>query len=311
MIRGWRVMALWFVGMMLIGCSWIGLGYNRLPEITRLWLDKQLNLESTHIEPLQQDLNDLLQWHKRHQLPVIAELLHRWQSAVTAESLSADWVCQEASQVRNLLQNVSVQALPGMVRLARRLGPTQYAALQVSQQKSDAEFRKLWLDPPRRGWLQQAQASVTDTATTAATSLLQARQQQQLEKLQPRYDMLYGTLNAAQLADLRHTIVTSSFAPLLALRERERRAQDLLQTLQTIRALPPSSDEAAAKALVQGWLNRLNTSPHADYARASRIWLQESCTQLSRLHQLSTPAQRQHAREVLADYEAKALSFMR
>lgn len=302
MIRGWRVLALTGVGLVLVGCSWISLGYNRLPDVTRLWLDKQLNLDAAQTEPLMQDLNDVLQWHRQQQLPVIAEMLRRWQGTITAESLSADDVCQETTQVRHLLQKVSTQALPGMVRLARGLGPVQYAALQASQQKSDAEFRKLWLDPPPRGWLQQAHASATDAATTHA----QARIQQRLEKLQPRYEMLYGTLNAAQLADLRHTIATSSFAPTLALRERERRTQDLLHTLKAIQTVPPSTDDTAASAWVQGWLNRLSTSPDADYARASRVWQQETCTQLARLHQLSTPAQRQHARQVLAGYEADA-----
>jgi hypothetical protein len=305
MIRGWRSLVLLGMGLMLAGCSWVSVGYNRLPDLARLWLDRQLKLEAPQAEVLMDDLKALHEWHKQQQLPLIATTLRRWQTLVVAESLSADQVCQEMTQVRGLLSAVSTQALPGMVRLARHLGPTQYAALQASQQKSHAEFRQLWLESPRRSWLPQAQAADTDA------NQAQERLTQRVKASQSRYEMLYGALNTAQLADLRHTAGASSFAPALALAERERRTQDLLQTLKAIQALPVRGDEAEAKALVQGWLDRLATSPDAAYARASRVWQQETCTQWARLHQLTTPEQRQHARQLLAGYEADAQQLRR
>lgn len=300
MIRGWRSLVLLGLGLMLAGCSWVSLGYNRLPEVARVWLDRQLQLDAAQTEGLMDDLKALHQWHKQQQLPLIATTLRRWQALAGAESLSADHVCQEMTQVRGLLSAVGTQALPGMVRLARRLGPTQYAALHAAQQKSHAEFRQLWLEPPRRGWWPQAQAA------EAEASHAQERLTQRVKLSQSRYEMLYGPLNAAQLADLRQTTAASSFAPALALVERERRTQDLLHTLKAIQALPAREDEAEAQTLAQGWLDRLATSPHTAYARASRVWQQETCTQWARLHQLSSPEQRQHARQVLAGYEADA-----
>jgi len=301
MIRTCGLWLLTFWGLTLTtGCSWVSVGYNRLPDIGRLWLDRQLHLNATQTETLNQDLQAILQWHRQQQLPVIADALHRWQGLIGQDKLNAEQWCQEIATARDWLQTLGLQTVPAAVRLAQHLEPTQYAHLQSAQQKSHAEFRKLWLEPPlRSNWLPTAQASPSSDREALAEA--------QLKRLQSRYEQLYGPLNAAQLEALRASIQNSRFDPHLALRERERRTQDLIQTLQAIQALPTTPyNYPTAKTLAQGWLDRLHNSPNPDYARAARGWQQDTCVQMAQLHQLSTPIQRQHARQVLVNYERQA-----
>lgn len=301
MIRTCGLWLLTFWGLTLtVGCSWVSLGYNRLPDISRVWLDRQLHLNATQTEALNQDLQAILQWHRQQQLPVIADTLYRWQGLIAQDKLSAEQWCQEMTTVRDWLQTLGLQTVPAAVRLAQRLEPAQYAHLQSAQQKSHAEFRKLWLEPPpRSNWRPNAQASPSSNRETLAEA--------QLKRLQSRYEQLYGSLNAAQLEALRVSIQSSRFDPQLALRERERRTQDLVQTLQAIQALPTTpQNDRMAKTLAQGWLDRLHNSPNPEYTRAARGWQEDACIQMAQLHQLSTPMQRQHARDILRDYERQA-----
>jgi hypothetical protein len=234
--------------MGLSACSWVSLGYNRLPEISRLWRDKQLKLDATQTDAVREDLQALLQWHRQHQLPAIGSMLRRWQQLVVHPTVSAEQICQETTQVRGLVQALGQQALPSMVRLGQRLGSAQYAALDASQKKSHAEFRKEWLEAPRQGWLSSAQASPEPSSTVLWSP---ERVQQRLKQLQTRYEMLYGALSTAQQQALTQSLTQSSFDPVLALAERERRTQDLLQTLHALRALPADPEDRRAPALVQ------------------------------------------------------------
>jgi hypothetical protein len=283
MIRGGRArtmrggMAIGVLG--LAGCSWVSLGYNRLPELSHMWLDKQLHLEATHTEGLMQDLHALLRWHRQTQLPATADVLRRWQGLVD-QPLEADEVCRQFDQVRGLIDPITTQAVPGMVRLARSLSHPQWTALATAQHKSNEAFRN--------------------------TTATHTQSQERLDKLQTRYEMLYGSLTPAQTQALLQSIITSGFDPQLALTERQRRSQDLLQTLKAIAATPPpsrSQDNDPATAQVQAWLKRLRTSPNPEYVRQSRVWTQEACAQFATVHQLATPAQRRHARAVLVGYE--------
>jgi len=85
------------------------------------------------------------------------------------------------------------------------------------------------------------------------------------------------------------------------LAERERRTQDLLQTLQKMTL---ATSDADGLQLVRAWLDKLTTSPTPGYAAYSQTLFREACEQLAQVHALATPAQKTHAKGVLAGYEA-------
>lgn len=293
------------LAVVLTGCSMVGLGYPRLPDLGVLWVQRQVSLERGQADALKQDMANLLAWHRQHQLAPTADLLHRWQGMADAD-LSADQVCQEFDTVRGLLRDLARQAVPAMTRLGRSLNASQQQELAQSQQKSHTEFRETYLDPaPARSWLGLAQATIPTPSpgqARAATGISQAGIDKRLSQAADRYEMAYGPLTTAQHQTLQQAITQSVFDARRMLAERERRTQDLLQTLAL---LGPVATEAQAQALMQGWLERLLAPPSPGQQAHHQALARESCTQLARIHQLATPEQRRQAAATLGRYEAE------
>ncbi len=300
MIRATLVLT---VALAASACSMLSVGYNRLPELTSLWLNRQIPLETAQQDALDQDLHQLLAWHRQTQLTPTADLLRRWQDLATTD-LSADQLCREFDSVRQLLNTVSEQALPAMVRLANSLGPRQQQALAAAQRESHAKFRDEHLPPTGgRNWLGNALAKgVEAPATPGAQRTANAKSQdKRFDTASDRYAMLYGRLSGPQQAALRQSVAQSVFSAPRTLAERERRTQDLLNTLVATQA---ASSPAEATAQVRAWLDRLQRSPTPGYPAYAQALTHEACAQLATVHQLASPAQRQQAANTLAKYES-------
>lgn len=293
------------LALVLTGCSMVGLGYPRLPDLGVLWVQRQVSLERAQADALKQDLSALLSWHRQHQLGPTADVLRRWQGMADAD-LSADQVCQEFDTARGLLRDLARQAVPAMTRLGRSLHAGQTQEWAQAQQKSHTEFRETYLDTtPARSWLGLAQATAPTTLPGHArhpSGISPAGLDKRLSQAKERYGMLYGTLTTAQLDTLQQTIHQSIFDPSRMLAERERRTQDMRQTLVQLSAV---ATDAQAQALVQGWLERLLTPPAPAQQAHHQALAREGCAQLARMHQLATPEQRRHAAATLGRYESE------
>jgi hypothetical protein len=300
MIRGG---ALFGVGVALAGCSLVGLGYNRLPELAQWWLQRQLPLSSEQTEPLRRELHTWLQWHRQTQLQPTAAMLRRWQT-LAAGDVSADQACQEWREVRVLLDAAVLQALPALTRLAQSLDAAQREALADTQRQGHEAFRQAHLAPPSRAdWLGLVRADAGAPDRIRATSLAH-----RLERAQERFQRLYGPLQTAQTEALSQKLQASAFPALRVAAERERRTADLLDTLAQM--AHPAVTEPQARRLLAGWVERLSASPTPGYGELSRQLTREACEQLAAVHHHATPAQRQHAVQVLAGYETELRALM-
>lgn len=293
------------VALVATACSMLSLGYNRLPDLASLWLNRQVPLEAPQQDTLDQSLRQLLAWHRQTQLAPTADLLRRWQG-LASSAPSADAWCREFDSVRALLNTLGDQATPTLATLAKGLDKRQQQALATSQREHHTQFRETHLaPPPSRTWLGSAQAqdvaatwpSTPHSPTPAPTT---ESQKQRFDNASDRYARLYGRLTPTQQAALRQSIAQSTFDAPRLLAERERRTQDLLATIAAIQASP---SEAESHRLVRGWLHRLQHSPTPGYPAYAQALTREACEQVATVHRLATPEQRQRAVSTLAGYE--------
>ncbi len=275
----WAAVAL--VAVLVSGCSMVSLGYNRLPDLALLWLNRQLTLTDAQTVQVRADLTALLAWHRRTQLTPTADLLRRWQD-LAAGDLRADQVCGEFAQFRGLLEALAQQATPSLARLARGTNPEQLLELQRTQRKSNEEFRETHLsaDP-------------------------QAGLNKRLGTLKDRYNQLYGSLTDAQIALLRESLRGSRFQPERTLAERERRQAELIATLRTLQRSPSDTQDNSLKSQesVRGWLAGLVTPTHPQHAAHTQQLTREGCEQFAALHQATSRQQKDHAVQTLRAYE--------
>ena len=271
------VVALVLAGLLLVGCSTVKLAYNQAPQLLSWQLNRYLDLSQPQAERVRDELADLHRWHRDTLLPEHAGLLQKLRQQLPAP-MSAEQACRAYADLRTQIDQLLARAEPSLVWLASDLSEAQIRSLQKKQADSNADWKKEWLDPP-------------------PDKLREHRYQLLLS----RTEDFYGTLQEPQKAALRSYIAQSSFDPQRTYAERQRRQQDLVQVLRKIAAERGNTDQT--RALLRGYLARLNTSPDAAYQRYATTLVDEGCAGFALVHSAMTPAQRLQAVASIGAYE--------
>jgi hypothetical protein len=122
-----------------------------------------------------------------------------------------------------------------------------------------------------------------------------------------RYENLYGKLDESQRARLTQLLAGSPFDADRWLAERERRNRDLVDMLRTVstagRDADPAKAQAQAQAAVRVLAERTLRSPRPEYRAYQERLTQANCALAATMHNATTPAQRQYARNKLKGWE--------
>ena len=280
-----RIISVLALAALVSACSAVKIGYNQAPVLAYFYLDGYADFTDSQSLQLKADLNRLQAWHRQTQLPVYADLLQQLQVLVLT-NFSAEQACAVVPDVRRKLEAIFSQAEPAALALASSLQPSQLQHMQRKFSRDNADYRKDFID--------------------AKPGALRTRRYEQAVN---RAEMLYGTLENAQLVRIGQLVDQSGFNAALAYAERVRRQQDVLQTL---RALTPGNP-AAAQMDLRALMARSMTSPDAAYRAYAENLALEGCRAIAELHDSTSPAQRQKALRVLQGYaqDFRALAAQR
>jgi hypothetical protein len=260
---------------LLGGCSTLRLAYNQSEDLVYWWLDRHADFTAEQKPQVREALADLHQWHRQHQLPEYIALLQKARSMaprdVTSEQICVITHEMQASYVQ-LLRHVE----PAAARIVAQLKPEQLRKIRQRYDKINEDWRDEWLEGP-------------------ADKRLRLRVKNALNRLED----FYGPLDTAQRETVQQWVAGSGFDPMVSYAERERRQADSLQTFQRM----AQEGGANAAPLLRGWVDRSFSSPvpkHRDYSQA--VW-QANCEGFARLHNSTTPEQRQRLANALLGYE--------
>jgi hypothetical protein len=274
MIRfGLAVLAL----VLLPACSAIKLGYQQLPTLSYWWLDSTVSFSSAQTPAAKEAIDKLYQWHRREELAGYGEVLQRIGQLSTG-ALQADQVCTVATDVQARLDVLMRQAVVQAAPVVLALGPRQLSHMARHWENKNEEWEKEWL---------QGDA--------------QARLDRRLDKAVNRFNSFYGDLNPAQIGLLRTQLAQSPWTAEWGRRDRQRRQQDLLSTLQRVAqsGMTPAQAEAQLWGVWQRWLNPSDPAQRAVLQSLS----QRACENLAQLHNTTTPEQRVRVARRLRAYE--------
>lgn len=269
---------------LLGGCSAIKLAYNNLSEVGYWWVDGYVDLNEVQSLQLRADLARLQEWHRRSELPRIADLLQQVRRLASADT-TPEQVCSLYADIRKRFDAVATQAEPGVLALAMRLTPEQRTHLQARFDKGNKEWRHARISADRV-----------------------ERVDKRLKTELDRAEDFYGTLGESQRRSLQEAIAASSFDPQRIYAERLRRQQDMLAMLRDIAPGngAPAVDAAQGLAALRSYLERTTRSPDPLYRSQAEAAVQENCQTYARLHNSTTPEQRTRAVARLAAYERDA-----
>lgn len=263
--------------LLLQGCSAIKLGYQQLPTLSYWWLDSTVSFSGAQTTATKEAIDKLYQWHRREELAGYGELLQRI-GQLSAGPLQAEQVCSVATDVQTRLDALMRQAVVHAAPVALALGPRQLSHLARHWESKNEDWEKEWL---------QGDA--------------QARLDRRVDKAVNRFNSFYGDLNAAQIGMVRAQLAQSPWTAEWGRRDRQRRQQDLLSTLQRLAqsGMTPAQAEAQLWGVWQRWLAPTDAAQRAVLLNLS----QRACENLAQLHNTTTPEQRVRVARRLRAYE--------
>lgn len=272
-----RIIGLLSIAVALSACSAIKLGYNTLPQFGAWWLDGYVDFSDDQEQRMRDDIARLHQWHRREELPRLSALLQQAERMAPAD-ISADAACALVPLARQRLLAVAERAEPAAVTLALGLSPGQLQHLQRKYEKNVREYRKDWVQ-------------------LAPDELREKRFKQYLDRI----EMIYGSLDEPQRSIMRVQVERTVFDVESNLKERQRRQQDILETLRKLAGQPVSLSDA--RAAIHRLVERGLQSPDPRYRAYQESLILEGCRNIAAVHNSTTPQQRQSAVRRLREYQ--------
>jgi uncharacterized coiled-coil protein SlyX len=277
----WRIIAAALLGAALLaGCGGLTLrlSYGQGPRLLYWWIDNYVEVSAAQAPAVREAIGSWFRWHRATQLAGYADLVARLQPRIL-EPTTPQAVCGIWHDVRAQGDVALEHALPPIAAFVRTLTPGQLRNIERRFAKANAEFREEHLEP--------------DPAQRKRAALRRSRD---------RVEMLYGPLHQAQRERLVQAQAASPFDPERWNAERVHRQEDILHTLRGLldeRTAAPAQVQARLGALVK----RLQTSPRDDYRAYQERLTAHNCAVSAEIHNTATPAQREHARMRLREWE--------
>lgn len=255
-------------------------GYDRLDWITLVWMDRYMDFSGEQKEMLRPQLKQLLVWHRKQELPAYLNLVEtRLEPLMRKDEISpAEWL-DLMDQLKLRYVALARQAASQAEPLAASLGPDQIAALKNAYDKSNVKFRKKHLDP----------------------TLAEIRENRADDFVELVSDWT-GPLSDEQLKAVTQSYQTRTIDNTLWWDERQVRQQLVLKALQ-------KKAGETSPTLTDAFLSLLDpVSPRGQlYLERTH---RDTAALLSEIWRLSTPKQRQQARDKAAGWKAEIRRLM-
>lgn len=277
------------MSVILTGCSAVRLGYNNLPDIASWWLDSYIDFSDTQGPQAKAALQKLQTWHRKEELPAIAELLVQAQT-LAPQNITPEQACKiwEGAQVRieSLIQESSRLAAPVVSQLSAK----QLKHLEKEWATRNEDWKKQWVQ-----------------------GTPDSRIKKRVDLAAERFNSFYGDLNLEQRQVLKQQFLQSTWSPEASYQRRLKRQQEQLIALQAMSseitkpAMPLPQVEKALQSLI---LQSVRPKDTVDLSKQLQLE-QQACQNLAQLHNTMSPAQRLKAQRKLKDYETDVRELMK
>lgn len=263
--------------LVLAGCSALRLGYDNGPRLAWWWLDGYMDFDSRQAPAVHAAIGRWFAWHRANELPRYAALLQE-AGAAMPQPTTPEAVCRWTDRLRDATAPAVDRALQEATPLVAGLGEPQLRHLEQRYAKRLAEMRDEYLQP--------------DAAE---------RRQASVERAVDRFEELYGRLDTAQRRVVADGVAASPWDAEVWVAERDRRQREVVQTLRRLHA--ERADADTTLAALRTLASRSERSADPAYREFQAKLDAYNCGFAARVHNATTAAQRERARDRLAGWE--------
>ncbi|HEY8354792.1 MAG TPA: DUF6279 family lipoprotein [Methylophilaceae bacterium] len=265
-----RKAVLFMLLLTLGGCSSVvRIGYNHAQELAYYWLDSHVGFTAEQKSVIQAELAALHEWHRTNEIPLYLRILRDAREKVLHDTNGKE-VCSLVEDVRERMRTFNLQVEPIVEKLAPTLSHEQLARMERRFERDNREWRKDWLEGSQ-----------------------EERDRRRLKLAVKRAERYYGSLTAAQRDILEENQRISIFNADTSYEERLRSQSDAVATLRKIIDLRLTP--ADIKIEVAAYFDRLHNGDDLAYQNYIDRLTIDLCDGIARLHNSTSPQQRQHA----------------
>ena len=269
--------------VLLAACSTLRLAYGNGPQLAWWWIDGYIDFSSQQTPRAKAAIDQWFAWHRKTQLADYVTVLAEAEQLVMEPATPA-LACRWQHRLRESADPALQHAIETFADLVPGLGEAQLKHLEQRFAKNDDKMRKDYLQPDAED---RADAGVKRTLEYA--------------------EMLYGRLGDAQRKVIAAGIAASPFDADAWVAERRKRQHDTVNTLRRLVAEHADYDHTVAALRVLA--ANAEHSPDPVYRAYQAKLIDYNCAFAAQIHNATTPAQRQAARERLATWQADLRSF--
>ncbi len=283
-MRWWKLLIIGSAVLLAAGCGALRVAYSNGPTLAWWQLDGWLDADREQTRAAKAAIERWFAWHRSTQLAPTAALLAEARAQVM-QPITPEAICRFNERLQALAQPAIARALDEAAGLVPLLTEANFKAMEAKAAEELAEDRDelLQADPAER-------------------------REQALERARKRFERIYGRLDEPQLAVLKTGLAELPLEPERWIADRERRQKETVALLRRLVAerAPREQRLAALKGLVEA-----RTTPADPERRARQQRLAEANCELgARLHNSTTPAQRERARANLLGWESDLRAVM-
>ncbi|MDX5372025.1 MAG: DUF6279 family lipoprotein [Pseudomonadaceae bacterium] len=133
---------------LLAACSRLDLAYRNLDWLLTWRADQYLDLNRQQKAWLRPRLQQHRDWHCSAKMPQLAAWLEEDGARLASGRLHDDALLQRLGQLRQALDEVSLQVAPTAAGLLQQLSPQQVAQLRQALAEENAELHREFVEPP-------------------------------------------------------------------------------------------------------------------------------------------------------------------
>ena len=257
----------------LAACSSVRFAYNQGDTLLYWWLDAYVDLDSEQSGPVKEDIDQLINWHRKTQLKDYSQLLVNAQRQLATGNVSQADLKAHYREVKGRTELLAYKALPELADLALSVKPEQINNIEEKFEKNNDTFRKKFVKIDN-----------------------EKKQKLRYKKSMEQFELWFGSFSSEQEAILRKASDVRPLNNEIWLEERIIRQKRIIQVLREVhqKKLNKEATMALLHKLLEEIFGRFEApdrKPFFDSYIDSTIGLVHTAIKIS------TPAQKAHAQK--------------
>jgi hypothetical protein len=144
-LQRFRVLCLLLVVAAVAACSSVRFAYNQGDTLLYWWVDAYVDLDSEQGGMVKQDIDQLINWHRKTQLRDYSQLLAQAQTKLGNGNVTHADLRGMYKDVKTRTEVLAFKALPELTDLALSVKPDQIANIEEKFQKNNETYRKKFI----------------------------------------------------------------------------------------------------------------------------------------------------------------------